>query len=472
MKGLKEKTGISRREKRMRATLLLKAERSVSEHNSNPDRLYNQKLNKFSLMTKKERAGYLGLKNVTSEDDSEAPRPHQQVLLSATGNPSEFNHRDHGHVTYVKDQKWCGSCWAFAGAGAFEGAYVIATKVLKSFSVKELLDCTYSHKGGCRGGSYGKVWKYIRESGRLASEKDVPYRPIEESCDKWNGKPNGILNAEYVGFEKAKGNHEVIKTAIRSSTPAVSFTLEDAFFRYTIGHYDGCQTPTTKTKNHAIILVGYGPEYWEGKNSWGADWGDQGFVKFTRSRPDVCRVLSRVRYPLVRHVDRGEEDEPDAPPEDNLVEIAAGKIVSTSDEIDITEVVDGGEDTCYTTQPDYSSYFKINLGKTSKVQKIEIVTDNASSILHSVVYVGEFGNYLDTLVGTVMEVEDGKAVIRPGRLVAGSWVYLERDTVTKEALSVCEIKVFATREKDEEESDCPAGTALCPDGKCKHVHMC
>ena len=40
--------------------------------------------------------------------------------------------------------------------------------------------------------------------------------------------------------------------------------------------------------NHAIIIVGYGEtedgiKYWVAKNSWGADWGDGGYIKFERN---------------------------------------------------------------------------------------------------------------------------------------------------------------------------------------------
>lgn len=38
--------------------------------------------------------------------------------------------------------------------------------------------------------------------------------------------------------------------------------------------------------DHAVLLVGYSPEYWIVKNQWGKDWGEDGYIRITKSRID------------------------------------------------------------------------------------------------------------------------------------------------------------------------------------------
>lgn len=58
--------------------------------------------------------------------------------------------------------------------------------------------------------------------------------------------------------------------------------------------------------DHGVLLVGYGNEggkdYWLVKNSWGPNWGINGFVKILRESkegPGVCGIQMAASYPTV-----------------------------------------------------------------------------------------------------------------------------------------------------------------------------
>jgi len=63
------------------------------------------------------------------------------------------------------------------------------------------------------------------------------------------------------------------------------------FYRHGIAHPKFC---SSTSKNHAVLLVGFGPDYWRVKNSWGNQWGENGFFRLQFGRCGVEDVVTRV----------------------------------------------------------------------------------------------------------------------------------------------------------------------------------
>jgi len=113
---------------------------------------------------------------------------------------------------------------------------------------------------------------------------------------------NGIKNAEYVKYVSVGRRDSDLQAASFSAVLAVAMVVDDDFMGYGSGAYDGCKSSYNKPVGHAVTLTGYTQSYWTVKNSWGRDWGENGYVRFSRARTNICRLADYAKFPVVRKV--------------------------------------------------------------------------------------------------------------------------------------------------------------------------
>ncbi len=76
-------------------------------------------------------------------------------------------------MTPIKDQKQCGSCWAFATTASVEHQYLKLTGQVKDGAEQQLVNCAQS-TNGCGGGCVDAALNYIQNYGS-PPEATVPY---------------------------------------------------------------------------------------------------------------------------------------------------------------------------------------------------------------------------------------------------------------------------------------------------------
>ena len=196
-----------------------------------------------------------------------------------------FQNEITGWITPVKDQKNCGSCWAFSAIGAMEAVAKLYKNTTYNFdlSEQELVSC--SNAGSCDGGRATSALDYISSKG-IQDEKSFPYKAQDSPCSEKGNPLYTIKNAGKELFNPIKGNEfasiEKLKSMLLKSPLAGR-----------IGSW-----------SHAMTLVGYktikagdvvyehytrrivvkpgdphiGQTVWIFKNSWGENWGEHGFL--------------------------------------------------------------------------------------------------------------------------------------------------------------------------------------------------
>ena len=81
------------------------------------------------------------------------------------------------YVQAIKDQGYCGSCWAFSVVSAIESYAVLANGGnVPNLSEQNLVDCAYG-MDGCEGGNNDYAWNYLIKSqaGGIATKANYPY---------------------------------------------------------------------------------------------------------------------------------------------------------------------------------------------------------------------------------------------------------------------------------------------------------
>ncbi|XP_045455792.1 uncharacterized protein LOC123665544 [Melitaea cinxia] len=215
--------------------------------------------------------------------------------------PDRFDWRPRGAVSPVRYQGSCASCWAFAVAGAVEGALFVRTRRLVPLSEQCLVDCAHPFGGnGCKGTWPSHAYDYVQNRGLPALDDYPAYKEKVDTCEDKKVRPVTRIS----GHVNVTANSvTALKVAIKQHAPSVVIVDAKAksfvFYKKGVLYDDRC-AKMPKKLNHAVLAVGWGQRKGEPhfilKNSWSEAWGERGFVR-VQARANTCGVLARASYP-------------------------------------------------------------------------------------------------------------------------------------------------------------------------------
>lgn len=143
--------------------------------------------------------------------------------------------------------------------------------------------------------------QYIIKNNGIDTEKSYPYKAKDGAC-KFNSSSVGARIVSYVDVKK--GDEKALQEAV-ANIGVISVAIDaahESFQFYSSGIID---EPNCSSSNlcHTLAVVGYGTDdgkdYWLAKNSWGTQWGEQGYVRMSRNKHNQCGIASLASYPTV-----------------------------------------------------------------------------------------------------------------------------------------------------------------------------
>jgi len=268
--------------------------------NADPTATSEVGLNQFADMNTAEFSEHISCLNVANASAS-SPNVFTPTEEQVNALPATVNWATVGAVTPIKNQGQCGSCWAFSATGSLEGAnWIFNGKNLQSYSEQQLVDCSTSYgNNGCNGGLMDYAFEYVEANG-IELESTYPYTAEDGTC-AYSKSSVVFTNTGYT--DVATNNEVALATAVAQQPTSVAIEADQSVFQlYTKGVITSSKCGTSL--DHGVLAVGYNTQgsqaYWIVKNSWGASWGNQGYVWIAKSSststPGICGIAMMASY--------------------------------------------------------------------------------------------------------------------------------------------------------------------------------
>jgi C1A family cysteine protease len=205
-------------------------------------------------------------------------------------------------VNAVQDQGQCGSCYSFSAIASVEGAYKIKnpTLTLPKLSEQQVVDCSRSFgNAGCSGGIEQDVFKYIISNKGVTSKANYPYTGRDTAACRASSFASIAKITSYK--DVIKNNEADLMAAVNKGPVSIAIDASHSFQFYTRGVFDDPRCGVAL--DHAVNAVGYGTDsatgkdFWIVRNSWGASWGESGYIRMVRNK-NMCGLVLDASYPI------------------------------------------------------------------------------------------------------------------------------------------------------------------------------
>jgi C1A family cysteine protease len=199
------------------------------------------------------------------------------------GFPSSKDWRSEGKVTSVKQQGSCGACWAFSATAVYESLLMMKVNRTEDLSEEYVLECSGANSN-CGGGYVQDAYNLMINTG-IPTETAFPYLGTRSGsvtpstpgiCSSTNfvTLPSKTTSKQYRNL-----TNENLRNLVATAPVVVLIYADLGFTSYKSGIYGCSKANVTKDDlNHAVVIVGYDDTKFIVKNSYGKDWGQEGYM--------------------------------------------------------------------------------------------------------------------------------------------------------------------------------------------------
>ncbi|GMI11569.1 hypothetical protein TrVE_jg8545 [Triparma verrucosa] len=196
------------------------------------------------------------------------------------------------YTTPVKNQRQCGSCWAFSATEQIESDLMRLTGSTVILAPQQIVSCDKTSQG-CNGGWTESAYAYVKNNGGLETEDDYPYTSWignSGTCKSDSSKAAATIS----GYTTVSGEDNMASYV--QSTGPLSVCLDASTWNsYTGGVMKVCGNSV----DHCVQAVGVLPDsstgYWKVRNSWGTTWGESGFIRLEFGG-NTCDITNDPTY--------------------------------------------------------------------------------------------------------------------------------------------------------------------------------
>jgi C1A family cysteine protease len=200
------------------------------------------------------------------------------------------------YTTPVKDQGYCGSCWAFSATEQLESDSMRLLGTNYILSPQQVVSCD-PQSFGCSGGWPHWAFDYIASAGQ-EQESAYPYTSGttgDSGMCTANQAAEVMSLTEYfqISGSSASATEAAMATYVGTTGPLSICVDANNWSTYRGGIMSKCGQQI----DHAVQVVGVNTDegYWKVRNSWGTSWGESGYIRLAYGQ-NTCYITFEALY--------------------------------------------------------------------------------------------------------------------------------------------------------------------------------